>query len=428
MELITVKMEDVYPDESNPREDFGDIAALAESFDLNPERPGEPFTPPILVRDGGIFRIVDGERRYRALAERGAESFAANVCADMDEADSVVAMLATDDKMPLSDIERSRGVQKMLLLGVDPEKVEKAGRMERGRAAAVRRARELVDDAGDDMTLERMYAVAEFDGDDEAVKKIMNASERDWEREAAAIRTARERIAAIEALVARAEACGATIMTDEDAMKLEGYRYDYRFNVQTPDDLERAHAENPEVVFGYSKVGGAAYGYRPAADETKADPEEEARQKAAAELAGAFDAAFAELNAWAKSGIVARGGGSFPHVRDICIDQFKEYVGFDELCEDFPSLLEEGTGFSRTDMAAGWSQVCQWGELSQQKARAIMDLEGGWRTSDVPDMGELFDAARADGFAFSEAAQPAADAVAAFIAGEGEDGEPEGGE
>ena len=30
MELAIVRTEDVYPDESNPRQDFGDIDALAE--------------------------------------------------------------------------------------------------------------------------------------------------------------------------------------------------------------------------------------------------------------------------------------------------------------------------------------------------------------------------------------------------------------
>ena len=66
MQLEVVNIEDVYPDENNPRQKFEDIKELAESFSRNEERPGEPDDPPIVVRDGGIFRIVDGERRYRA--------------------------------------------------------------------------------------------------------------------------------------------------------------------------------------------------------------------------------------------------------------------------------------------------------------------------------------------------------------------------
>lgn len=80
MELKRVRTADVYPSEANPRRDFGDLDALAASFELNPRHPGEPMNPPLLVRDGEVYRIVDGERRCwawnprrsrRRRAERG---------------------------------------------------------------------------------------------------------------------------------------------------------------------------------------------------------------------------------------------------------------------------------------------------------------------------------------------------------------------
>ena len=80
MNLEVVNIDDVYPNENNPRKNFEGIKELAESFDLNQERPGEPFIPPILVRDGGIYHIVDGERRYRAMKQRKLAKFTANVC------------------------------------------------------------------------------------------------------------------------------------------------------------------------------------------------------------------------------------------------------------------------------------------------------------------------------------------------------------
>ena len=67
MEIKTVRADDVYEDEANPRSDFGDLKALAESFALNKMRPGQPVNPPVVVRDGGIYRIVDGARRFRAM-------------------------------------------------------------------------------------------------------------------------------------------------------------------------------------------------------------------------------------------------------------------------------------------------------------------------------------------------------------------------
>lgn len=180
MQLLEVNIDDVYPDENNPRKKFEGIDELAASFDLNVERPGEPFTPPILVQDGGIYRIVDGERRYRALKKRKATKFTANVCDGLDEANTLMAMLATDDKQPLDEMEKSRGVQQMLLLGVDPVKVERAAKIK--DAKRIKRALSVVDDAAEDMSLDRLLAIEEFADDEDVVVLLTYCQERDWRR------------------------------------------------------------------------------------------------------------------------------------------------------------------------------------------------------------------------------------------------------
>lgn len=53
MQLIEIPVGDVYPDENNPRKDYGDLDALAASFELNGTNPGEPVNPIVVVRDGG---------------------------------------------------------------------------------------------------------------------------------------------------------------------------------------------------------------------------------------------------------------------------------------------------------------------------------------------------------------------------------------
>ncbi len=180
MQLLEVNIDDVYPDENNPRKKFEGIDELAASFDLNAERPGEPFTPPILVQDGGIYRIVDGERRYRALKKRKATKFTANVCDGLDEANTLMAMLATDDKQPLDEMEKSRGVQQMLLLGVDPVKVERAAKIK--DAKRIKRALSVVDDAAEDMSLDRLLAIEEFSADPDVVEMLSTCQEKDWRR------------------------------------------------------------------------------------------------------------------------------------------------------------------------------------------------------------------------------------------------------
>lgn len=215
MELREIPIVDIYPDEKNPRKDFGNINALAESCMLNAINPGEPVNPIVVVQDGGIYRIVDGERRYKAMRHNNIARCRAVVCDDMDEANVMIAMIATDDKQQLNDIERSRGVQQAMLLGVDPAKVESMGRMTKGSAAKLRRARAVVDDAGDDMTLERMLAIAEFaeDGDDDAVEALTDCKETEWKYLATEIRSQRVREAEVDAVV---EACRAAGVDVED--------------------------------------------------------------------------------------------------------------------------------------------------------------------------------------------------------------------
>lgn len=243
MQLETVNIDDVYPDENNPRKTFEGIDELAESFDLNSERPGEPFTPPILVRDGGIYRIVDGERRYRALKKRRKPSFAANVCDDMDEVNTLMAMLATDNKQPLSELEKSRGVQQMLLLGVDPMKVDKTTKG--AHAKRVKKAMELVDDAAEDMSLDRLLVIEEFSEYPVIVDKLTSCRERDWEKiadcERKRLQDEKRMLAVRDALIERGYA-----ICDEGDKPDNFY---YAGAIRTAKEAEELANSPDEVVF-----------------------------------------------------------------------------------------------------------------------------------------------------------------------------------
>lgn len=281
MELRTVDVEDVYPDEKNPRKDFGDIAALAESCMLNALNPGEPVNPIVVVRDGGIYRIVDGERRYKAIKANELPRCHAVVCEDMDEANAMVAMLATDDKRQLTDLERSRGVQQMLLLGVDPVKVERTARLKKGDAAKVNQAMAEVDDASEDMTLDHLIAIADFADDPDAVAEIKKCKAGDlgWtvsrlER----LRKGREARKDIERICA---AAGVGIAKGGD---LRGYAYGKSFALDSydPEELERILTEAAgSGEYADVKVELSEYYFylrtKKAEIAEPADPEEEAK-------------------------------------------------------------------------------------------------------------------------------------------------------
>ncbi len=184
-----VRLGDIRPSGQNPREDFGDIGALARSIEAT---GGEPLNPPVVVADGNVFRIVDGERRYRALSSIYGEDreVSALVAESMDEANELVAMLATDDKRQLTEAERARGVQQMLVLGIDEQRIERASRATAGQIRAARKLRGRID-AGVQVTLEQLEAASAFD-DEKDIEAVLAAGDG-WAGKADSIRRRVER-------------------------------------------------------------------------------------------------------------------------------------------------------------------------------------------------------------------------------------------
>lgn len=183
-----VRLGDIRPSEQNPREDFGDIGALARSIEAT---GGEPLNPPVVVADGNVYRIVDGERRYRALSSIYGEDreVSALVADTMDEANELVAMLATDDKRQLTEAERARGVQQMLVLGIDEQRIERASRATAGQIRAARKLRGSIE--GRQVTLDQLEAASAFD-DEKDIEAVLAAGDG-WAGKADSIRRRNER-------------------------------------------------------------------------------------------------------------------------------------------------------------------------------------------------------------------------------------------
>ena len=224
MQLHVIPLSSIEPDKKNPRKDFGDLRALADSFNLNEMNPGEPINPPVVVKDGSVYRIVDGERRYRAMKMNNLRECRAVVCDGMDQANAMLAMLATDDKLALTEVERSQGVQQMLLLGVDPDKVEKVGKMKRGSHKGVIRAVYSVGEAAKTMTLDQLLVIDGFecDGDDDAVARLIEKPDlAEFTAEVAKIKRERMDEERKEAFRKACEAAGVEVV---DAIP-DGYFY-----------------------------------------------------------------------------------------------------------------------------------------------------------------------------------------------------------
>lgn len=169
-EKRAVRLGDIRPSGQNPREDFGDIGALARSIEAT---GGEPLNPLVIVADGNVFRIVDGERRYRALSSLYGE-------------DREVSALVADT---MDEAERARGVQQMLVLGVDEQRIERASRATAGQIRAARRLRGSIE--GRQVTLEQLEAASAFD-DEKDVEAVLAAGDG-WAGKADQIRRRIER-------------------------------------------------------------------------------------------------------------------------------------------------------------------------------------------------------------------------------------------
>ena len=270
----------------NPRRDFGDLDELAESFKAT---GGVPFNPIVCAQDGNVMRVVDGERRFRALKTLYHDDFEVPVLvfANASAAHEIVAMLATDDKLRLSESERAQGFQTALALGVDEQDV---ARVMHRKVSEVRKAKTVVGSAPAQATFDQMLAAADFEGKDQ--QAILKAAPDKWQ---ACVEGIRRRIAREE----RATEWEQAIRALEDAGKVlryveepEGFRS--LVTAYTPGELLRVAAdhEGEELVLWPCKWNDE---YWVLGSKVAEAPEETPEEREARELAERREAAYQDL-------------------------------------------------------------------------------------------------------------------------------------
>lgn len=308
-----IAVADMLPDKKNPRKQYEGIKELADSFAITPGRPGEPFNPPIVVQDGSKYRIVEGHRRHKAMKRLKTETCLAIVAEDFDEANTMAVMLATDEKQKLTDVEKSQGVQTMLLTGVDPTVVEKAAYLPKGSAKKIKKAMDVAGDGSEQMSMERLYAIAEFEGDEEAVEKLSECLEKDLAATVASIKNKRMRERAVSEFASLLEEKGVEIVESWP----DGY--DYGLSIRDMEALEEYLAETDVTAakakiesFQYSPV--AVYVYLPA-KEKEIDPEVLMRKEERDRHIAAYDEGKKRRMAWVAQK-VARPSDELPRISE----------------------------------------------------------------------------------------------------------------
>lgn len=311
MKQERIAVADMLPDKKNPRKKFEGIKELADSFAITPGRPGEPFTPPIVVQDGTKYRIVEGHRRHKAMKRLKTETCLAMIAEDFDEANAMAMMLATDEKQMLTDVEKSQGVQTMLLTGVDPTVVEKAAYLPKGSAKKIKTAMDAAGDGAEQMSMERLYAIAEFEGDEEAVKELSECLEGDIVATVSSIKNKRMRERAVSEFNALLEERGIEIVESWP----DGFKYGLRVN--DTDALKKYLAET-DATDAKAKIENSIYSpvsaciYLPA-KEKEVDPEEQKRKEERDRHIAVYKEGKKRRMAWIAQKI-ARPSGDLPRI------------------------------------------------------------------------------------------------------------------
>lgn len=312
MELKEIELAAMWPDPNNPRKDFGDLNVMADTFELDGSpRPGEPINPPVVVPDGvsargQMYRIIDGERRWRAMTKRGqVERCLAVVCDSADEAYAMAAMLATNDKESLTEAELSRGVQQMLAVGVAPEEVDKAARLKRGTA---RRVAKVAREGTEQTSIDQLLAAEELSGrDPEGAEAVLAAGAEDWDVVARNRWDAIAKAAKVAALREACEAAGVPLADTAGEANEDGRSYRA---CAYADRVAEVFAGQPEDTVGWiceeSWGGPEVRFYGPAAEGSGDDPEEAARRAEDERVKKLMADALASRSAWLQAQIIER--------------------------------------------------------------------------------------------------------------------------
>jgi ParB-like chromosome segregation protein Spo0J len=110
MEIKTIRLEEIVPDEGNPRTQMGEIRQLADTI----RKVG--VLQPILVDAlaGGRFRIISGHRRYAAAGLAELEEIPAVVRSDDAMTRAVVQAIENFQRAQLSPFEQADAIQRII--------------------------------------------------------------------------------------------------------------------------------------------------------------------------------------------------------------------------------------------------------------------------------------------------------------------------
>ena len=405
LELVRVKVADIFPLEDEYGNRF-----LSRDYDLPANKEyvkrlaasfgpsGEPDEQIKLIRDGDVYRIKAGNSRVMAMRELGTEECWAVVDTD-DTVQSVLeTVVRTNTKKAYEPVERSRFEQQLLLFG-DDQYVSDVSQIGLEDVARMRRGRQIAGERAETYTLDRLFAIGEFEGDAQAVKRIEEAADSNIGGVVARLRREREQNELREAFKAKAAAHHIKVSSN---VQEECPGAKYIMACDDPDDLladyMAAAADHTEVV-GFLQttwmgVQMSFYGVPM--------PDAEA-ERAAAEEREALDSAHAQAKAldehireWIAGKLQSDSDISdeLPNLYRIMEESRNDSYLFDDALGEFPFL--KGTPLSKVDFA---QLLIQWQtEIVRVERICALGAKAAWQKNSVRDVVDCLEAYASDGW------------------------------
>jgi len=268
-----VPLEDIYPLADDYGNEFAQrdyslkvnqeyVKELADSFGPN----GEPDEPITLIPEGGIFYVKAGRSRFEAMKLLGTQSCHAVIDDDTSRQAAIETIIRTDTKKKYEGLEKSRAVQQLQMFG-DDEYVSKVAGITKEQSARIRKSKKAAGDAAEDMTIDRLIALADFAEDPEAVASLTNCSAREFPAILERLEKERARAQRADSVVAALEERGVRMVDDVTGMKT--------FAVvskpsEIPEDIPDGCVATEHSVAGFYAV------YQPSEEEQVDDAQEKA--------------------------------------------------------------------------------------------------------------------------------------------------------
>lgn len=366
--IITVRLEDVYPLEDEYGNQYMSrdystkanqeyIQELADSMRMK----GIPDEPISVVADGGIYRIKTGNSRVMAMRDLGTVECPA-IIDDEDTVQSVIeAVVRTDTKKKYEEIERSRFTQQLFMFGNDDYVNEVTG-IEVEKVKRIRRAAKKVDDAAEDMTLDRLLVIDEFSDDPEAVEKLTSCKEADVSNIADRLRRARKAAEAKAALREAYEQQGVPVVED----RAEVGQMNYFLSCSDPstvlDSLPPEWEDGQVTALVYEEWGGARASVYISPDLSDKDGEEAAFNEQKEAYLVALKAMDEDRFKWFWSNLA--NGKPMPSLQRECAEYFEDQWYVEQAVKVMGEeclAAARNKGYSIFDYAVGFEAVHTWG-------------------------------------------------------------------